>query len=227
MPESPSLKFGEACIQAGFITPEQLEAVLLDLAASGDGENGGALTRKALGAALVERGLLTKAQVRVALALQRRQLYACASCGKRFVIKEHDERATYKCKACGDAPLVVVAPEAGVEFDAVAGRSAEVEAVTLERPTRDDDVRSAPVRASEKNRPTRDDDELDGPVTPRTFIRDGENESAVRRATFVRDDQETDSNDEGAGAARARDNNSSAQRRRNPSSPPALPPAVG
>ncbi|MBI4567987.1 MAG: serine/threonine protein kinase, partial [Planctomycetes bacterium] len=126
---TPADKFGAVCLQAGFITAEQLDEVLLDLTASGDGADGGALTRRALGVALVERGYLTKRQVREVLALQKRELYGCPACGKRFVVKDHDGAATYKCKACGKAPLAVVEIGADVHFDAQAGKSAEVAAV--------------------------------------------------------------------------------------------------
>ncbi|MBI4567716.1 MAG: protein kinase, partial [Planctomycetes bacterium] len=113
-------RFGDLCVAAGFISRERLDEVLVTLAA----ENDGALTRRALGETLVRRGLVTAIQVREILALQKKELLACSACGKRFVVKQYDGSKSYRCKACGHAPLSPVERAADIAFHAEVGASA-------------------------------------------------------------------------------------------------------
>ncbi|MBI4568111.1 MAG: protein kinase, partial [Planctomycetes bacterium] len=116
-------QFGALCVEAGFLTEEELRAVIAEL---------GAPSRVALGQALVERGYLTNRQVRETLALQDKELLECPGCAKRYVVKEYKPGQAYKCKGCGHAPLAVVERHQPVDFDAQVGDSAvDVPAVAV------------------------------------------------------------------------------------------------
>ncbi len=91
-------RLGARAIERGWLTEEALAGALDSLARRQPHE------RFSLGRHLVERGLLTAAQVRELLSDQETEILVCSSpdCGRRYNIRGYRPEKSYRCKACGE-----------------------------------------------------------------------------------------------------------------------------
>lgn len=125
------LELGKLVVALGYATREQVQEALKIQQAPGP--------PRRLGEILVERQVLTPAQVQRLLAYHDKAIYACAACGTRFNVLGAKPDASYACKKCGGT-----LEPAGPDATAVANTAFGLKAITSAPPPRPPAATPAP-----------------------------------------------------------------------------------
>jgi serine/threonine-protein kinase len=112
---------GRLLVAASLISKENVEECVRlqeDLRAAGK-------IAPPLGELVVHRGYVTEGQVNRVLAYQRKQLFACGSCGVRVTALPPPPGSRYRCKKCGGQMAPIAAPPATSAPDTMVLKEAE------------------------------------------------------------------------------------------------------